>query len=130
LQRRNVRHAELGPIGGGAVLARQKLDLDLFDIGHALLGHDPADAARIGRAAAFIELHQRVPTGCPRRRYWAMTAAGKAPTMQTVSRLARKPAISAFHSRPSSSAQSSAISTCRPVTVMPTELMLAKPHSA
>ena len=53
-----------------------------------------------------------------------------APTSAPVMQVARKPAISAFHTMPMISVRRSGIKTPMPVTVIPTDPTLAKPHSA
>ncbi|MNT10251.1 hypothetical protein D3C72_1450720 [compost metagenome] len=60
-QRRDVGHADLGAVVRRAVLTGQQVDLDEVDVVDALLGHDPADPARIGRAMRGVELHRTVP---------------------------------------------------------------------
>ncbi len=55
---------------------------------------------------------------------------GIRPTSEPVRQVARKPAIIAFQTRPSTSCRRWGTSTEKPATFMPTEPMLAKPHRA
>lgn len=98
---------------------------------------------RRGRASALVFVLTRrvtpIPTPSPIKGegrgggngpYNPNSTRGIRPISEPVRQVARKPAIIAFHTRLSTSWRRWGTSTEKPATFMPTEPMLAKPHSA